>query len=341
MQFKGHEDFAPVHFKLNQLLLRELHAGGVTLVLGTDAGGMGMGLVPGFSLHDELRIMIENGFSSYEAIRTATVNAADVINRMNGKGNFGTIEVGKKADLLMIRGNPFENINNLKKIQGVMASGQWFDKTALQKMLVPTIPVTAAVKHVHDQDKAHYTYFDVIIGKAYCSDLPDSIESISITGPKGRLPIQKEDFTYLHPLRDFWIKIPGIPQVGIYTIEVIGGKKTGSATDIQAIVKTIPLPEVKYFTPLNNATLNSDKPTFSWKAVKTKKPLYYRLEVNKHNGGRVYSTGYVENMTSHTVPKGLLKSGQSYRWRIRITDGNHWEKVQNRSHCAWQIFHVR
>lgn len=341
IQFKGHEDFAPVHFKLNQLLLRELHAGGVTLVLGTDAGGMGMGLVPGFSLHDELRIMIENGFSPYEAIRTATVNAADVINKMNGKGNFGTIEVGKKADLLMIRGNPFENLNNLKKIQGVMASGQWFDKTALQKMLVPTIPVTAAVKHVHDQDKAHYTYFDVIIGKAYSSDLPDSIESISITGPKGRLPIQKEDFTYLHPLRDFWIKIPGIPQIGIYTIEVISGKKAGSASDIQAIVKTIPLPEVKYFTTLNGSALNSDKPTFSWKAVKTKKPLYYRLEVNEHNGGRVYSTGYVENMTSHTVPKGLLKSGQSYRWRIRITDGNHWEKVQNRSQCAWHIFHVR
>jgi len=67
--------------KLNQLLLRELHDGDVTLVLGTDAGGIGMGLVPGFSLHDELRIMIENGFSPYEAIRTATVNAAEVINK--------------------------------------------------------------------------------------------------------------------------------------------------------------------------------------------------------------------------------------------------------------------
>ena len=78
IQFKGYEDFAPIHFNLNQLLLRELHKGGVTLVLGTDAGPMHMGLVPGFSLHDELRIMVENGMAPYEALRLATVNAAGV-----------------------------------------------------------------------------------------------------------------------------------------------------------------------------------------------------------------------------------------------------------------------
>ncbi len=341
IQFKGHEDFAPVHFKLNQLLLRELHDGGVTLVLGTDAGGMGMGLVPGFSLHDELRIMIENGISPYEAIRTATVNAADVINKMTGKGNFGTIEVGKKADLVLVGGNPFENINSLKKIQGVMASGQWFDKPTLQRMLIPRIPVTTAVKHVYDQDKVHYTYFDVIIGKTHFGDLPGSIDSITITGPKGRLPIQKEDFTYLHHLRDFWIKIPGTPQIGTYTIEVISGKKNGSASDIQAVVKTIPLPEVKYFTPLNGATLKSDNPTFSWKAIETEAPLYYRLEINKRHGGRIYSTGHIKNMQSHTVPSGVLKEGQTYRWRIRITDSDDWVNVQNRSNSGWQIFHIR
>jgi hypothetical protein len=135
--FSGYEDFAPIHFKLNQVLLRELHRGDVTLVLGTDAGEIGMGLVPGFSLHDELRILIENGFSPYEAIKTATVNAADIINKMNGKGNFGTIEVGKKADLLMIDGNPFDDIKNLKKIQGVMAAGRWYNEPTLKRMLIP------------------------------------------------------------------------------------------------------------------------------------------------------------------------------------------------------------
>ena len=135
IQFQGYEEFALFHFKLNQLLLRELHDGGVTLLLGTDSGPMGMGLVPGFSMHDEFRIMIENGFTPYEAIKTATVNAAHVIDKMKGEGNFGTLEVGKRADLLLVAGNPLENMNNLKKIEGVMAFGRWFDNATLQKMI--------------------------------------------------------------------------------------------------------------------------------------------------------------------------------------------------------------
>ena len=267
--FKGHEDFARFHFKLNQHLLRELHDGGVNLVLGTDAGGMGMGLVPGFSLHDELRLMIENGFTPYAAIRTATVNAADAIHKMTGQGSFGTIEVGKRADLVMIDGNPLDDIDNLKNIHGVMASGRWFDKPALKNMLIPGIPVTAAVKHVYDQDEGHYTYLDIIIGNTYFGDLPDSIDSISVKGPQGTLPIQKKDFTHLSQLRDFWIKIPGIPTIGTYTVNVGSGTKKGFAADIQAVVKTIPLPEVKYFSPQDGAVLKSGNPTFSWKTVKT------------------------------------------------------------------------
>jgi hypothetical protein len=341
IQFRGHEDFAQIHFNLNQLLLRELHKGGVTLVLGTDAGPMGMGLAPGFSLHDELRIMVENGLTPYEALRMATVNAAGVIKKMIGEGNFGTIEIGKKADLILIDGSPFDNIHNTKKIHGVMASGQWFDKRALQKMTVPGIPVTAAVKHVYDQNKTHYTSFDIVIGKTYAGRLPGAIDAISIRGPAGKLPIQKDDFTYLPRLNDFWFKTPGRPPLGTYTIEVSSGAQKGSATVIQSVVKTIPVPEIRFFTPSNGATLKSANPTFSWKAVRTKEPLYYRLEINKPNGGRVYSTGYVKNMRSHTIPEGVLRSGQSYRWRIRIADGGHWKKVQNSTRCAWQIFHIK
>jgi hypothetical protein len=341
IQFKGYEDFAPIHFNLNQVLLRELHKGGVTLVLGTDAGPMEMGLVPGFSLHDELRIVVENGLTPYEALRTATVNAAEVIKKMNGKATFGTVEAGKKADLVLIGGNPFDDINNAKKIHGVMASGQWLDKQTLQKRITPGIPVTAAVKHVYDPNKAHYTYFDVVIGKTYSNDLPGAIDSIVVKGPEGRLPIRKEDFTYLHQIRDFWIKIPGKPQIGTYTIEVTGAREKGLACDIQAVVKTIPLPEVQYFTPLNEAILRSDNLTFSWKAAKRKEPLYYRLEINKRNGGRVYSTGHIKNMQSHTVPDGVLKKGQAYRWRVRITDSDNWVNVQNRSHSGWQSFIIK
>jgi len=76
----------------------------------------------------------------------------------------------------------------------------------------------------------------------------------------------------------------------------------------------------------------------SWHSVKTGVPIYYRLEINKLHGGRVYSTGYVKGMFSHTVPDGVLKPGQAYRWRVRVADGDSWIKVQNRSHSEWRSF---
>ena len=341
IQFKGYEDFAPKHYTLNQLLLRELHKGGVTLVLGTDAGPRQMGLVPGYSLHDELRIMVDNGLSPYEALKLATVNAAEVIKRMKRPGIFGTIEAGKKADLVLISGNPLEDIRNTQKIQGVMASGRWFEKDTLEKLLIPGIPVTAAVKHICDQNQIHYTSFDIVVGKAFSGRLPEAIDAINIRGPTGKLPIQKDDFTYLPRLNDFWLQTPGKPKTGTYTIEVKSGDQKGSATVIRTVAKTIPLPEVAYFRPVNGAALQSDTPTFSWQAIEAEEPLYYRLEINKPGGGRIYSTGYIKNMQSHTVPGGVLKAGRSYRWRIRITDGSHWTTVQNSTRSAWQNFNIK
>ena len=78
-------------------------------------------------------------------------------------------------------------------------------------MTTPGMPVTAAVKHVTDWDQTHYTSFDIVIGKSYAGDLPGTIDAISVTGPSGKLPLQKMNFTYLRNLREFWIKTPGIP----------------------------------------------------------------------------------------------------------------------------------
>ena len=101
------------------MLLHHLKEAGVPLILGTDAGGGWMGLAPGVSVHDELRILTQNGFSPYQAIKTATVNAANVVESMIGKGDFGTLEVGKRADLLLIKGNPLEDIAALSRPKGV------------------------------------------------------------------------------------------------------------------------------------------------------------------------------------------------------------------------------
>jgi imidazolonepropionase-like amidohydrolase len=136
-QFRGGEKFAPFKYKLDKKLLIHLKELGLPLLLSTDAGTGGMGVVPGFSLHDELEILVENGFSPYEAIAAGTVVAAEIVARMNGKNDFGTITPGKRADLVLVAQNPLEHIANTRKIVGVMANGRWFDKDRLENFLQP------------------------------------------------------------------------------------------------------------------------------------------------------------------------------------------------------------
>jgi imidazolonepropionase-like amidohydrolase len=121
-------------YDLDRWILAALHDAGVELVLGTDAIG-GIGIVPGFSIHDELRILVENGFTPYEALLTGTVNAAGVVEKMTGEGNFGTIEVGKRADLILVRRNPLEDINTIREPLGVMAAGRWYSSEQLSKLI--------------------------------------------------------------------------------------------------------------------------------------------------------------------------------------------------------------
>jgi imidazolonepropionase-like amidohydrolase len=133
LQFSGIEDLAVYKYSIDRWLLTELHQAGVPLLLGTDSGIMAV--VPGFSIHDELRILVENGFSPYEAISTGTVNAAEVIEAMVGEGNFGTIEVGKRADLILVKNNPLEDVANIEDIRGVMAAGRWYPEEELDQMM--------------------------------------------------------------------------------------------------------------------------------------------------------------------------------------------------------------
>jgi len=133
LQFSGIEDLAVYKYGIDRWLLTELHQAGVPLLLGTDSGIMAV--VPGFSIHVELRILVENGFSPYEAIKAGTVNASAVVERMVGEDDFGTIEVGKRADLLLVNGNPFEDIGAIRDLRGVMAAGRWYSRGALNQMI--------------------------------------------------------------------------------------------------------------------------------------------------------------------------------------------------------------
>ena len=338
VMFRGHEDFAPFKHKMELVLLRKLKQAGILLLLSTDAGTGSMGIVPGFSIHDELRILTENGFTPYEAIAAGTINASKVVKAMIGVDDFGTIEEGKRADLLLLNENPLEDVVNIKNLRGVMAAGRWYEKAALQKMITPGIPIIGVIKNGHEPDKRIKTTIEVVIGKGFTGNLPDDIDTITVTGPKGDLSISKDDFTYIPQLRDFIIRLPGPPEIGTYTFKVTSGTMSGSATDIQSVVRTMPLVDISTFSPAIGATLRPNTPTFSWGAVKAEAPIYYRLEIYKQHGGRVYSTGYSNGMLSHTVPDGVLKPGQVYRWRIRVADGDEWAKVQNRSYNDWHSF---
>jgi imidazolonepropionase-like amidohydrolase len=99
---------------------------------GTDSGGGYPFMVPGFSLHDELRIMNENGLTAYQTLKAATINAALA---MNQEKEFGMIEVGKRADLLILKSNPFQKISNLKNIDSVVVRGIYLSRNDLDQIL--------------------------------------------------------------------------------------------------------------------------------------------------------------------------------------------------------------
>lgn len=201
-----------------------------------------------------------------------------------------------------------------------------------------SIPITGAIRHIHEPDNSFKTYIDVVIGKDFTGNLPDDIDTITVTGPSRDQPIGKDDFIYLSKIRDFWIRIPGSPEIGTYTLTVTSGNMSGSVTDTQSVLRMIPLPDTSTFSPSQGEKLSSNTPIFSWGPVKMPVPMYYRLEINKLRGGRVYSTGRVKGMLSHAVPDGILKPGQAYLWRVVVADSDNWIKVENRSHSTWISF---
>ena len=106
---------------------------------------------------------------------------------------------------------------------------------------------------------------------------------------------------------------------------------SGSDTDYQYVLRNIPIPDTASFSPGNGATVSSKTPSFSWDPVELPGvPLYYRLIIDDGTE-RVYSTSRVFGMTSHTVPEGVLNPGQTYYWRVRVTDAADYDLLQNRA----------
>lgn len=94
---------------------------GVKIVAGVDAGMGGAGYVPHGFLYKELELFVKHGMNEYEAIRTATVNAAELLGAAD---ELGSIDLGKKADLVVLKANPLKDISNLRQVEYVIKDGK-------------------------------------------------------------------------------------------------------------------------------------------------------------------------------------------------------------------------
>ncbi|BDD12085.1 amidohydrolase (plasmid) [Fulvitalea axinellae] len=121
--FQKQHDF---HIKL----VKAFKEAGVPMVAGTDAGTSG--IIWGFSLHDELQLLVGAGLTPEEALVSATRLPATWL-EIDDK--VGTIEAGKFADLILLDKNPLEDIANTTKISGVFVNGKWLDKNNIDTML--------------------------------------------------------------------------------------------------------------------------------------------------------------------------------------------------------------
>ncbi|MBL8291278.1 MAG: amidohydrolase family protein [Bryobacterales bacterium] len=111
-------------------LVGRMHRGGVAILAGTDTPNPYV--YPGFSLHDELELLVQAGLSPQEALRSATLKAAEFMGQSDTRG---TIETGKIADLVLLDRDPVANIRNSRSIRAVVLGGKLLDRAALDKML--------------------------------------------------------------------------------------------------------------------------------------------------------------------------------------------------------------
>jgi imidazolonepropionase-like amidohydrolase len=110
-------------------LIGEMHGHGVRLLAGTDLGYAYV--VPGFSLHDELSLLVQAGLAPMAALQAATRNVGEYL----GDEAVGTIAVGSRADLVLLDADPLADIGNVRRVSAVVLQGRLLDRRALEGVL--------------------------------------------------------------------------------------------------------------------------------------------------------------------------------------------------------------
>jgi imidazolonepropionase-like amidohydrolase len=142
-EFRAREDFqtdaAQALVELRRRLVRALHEAGAPIALGSDAPQFFN--VPGFSIHHEMRMMAAAGLSPYEVLATGTRNPAL---HFGTPGEFGTVEPGRRADLILLEANPLDDLANVQRRVGVMVRGRWLPEEEIQARLERIASAVAA-----------------------------------------------------------------------------------------------------------------------------------------------------------------------------------------------------
>ncbi len=106
------------------------HQAGVRIMVGSDAPDPYV--FPGSAIHDEMAELVSAGLTPADALRAATWNGAEFLGLAD---DYGSVEAGKRADLVLLEGNPLDDIGNVRRIQAVVFGGRWIDRTELDSML--------------------------------------------------------------------------------------------------------------------------------------------------------------------------------------------------------------
>jgi hypothetical protein len=117
--------------ELRRKIFRALKAANAPIALGTDSPQMFS--VPGFSTHRELKLMVDElGYTTYQALESGTLKVAEYF---GATGETGTVAPGKRADLILLDGNPLGDITNSERRAGVVVNGLWLPEAEIRKRL--------------------------------------------------------------------------------------------------------------------------------------------------------------------------------------------------------------
>ena len=129
-QWAGQTEMPDAMWQSWAQMARQMNEAGIPLMVGTDL--ICPGLVPGYSVHEEMLIWQEAGIPPADILRSATLIPAQF---MELGDRLGSISEGKTASMIMVRANPLEDIRNAQQIESVFLRGQYFSRADLDGLL--------------------------------------------------------------------------------------------------------------------------------------------------------------------------------------------------------------